>query len=37
MLNSRYWGFVAAVYAREWYIGKVTEVDKEEQKVQINF
>lgn len=29
--------FVAAVYAREWYIGKVTEVDEEEQKVQINF
>lgn len=29
--------FVAAVYAREWYIGKVTEVDEEEQEVQINF
>lgn len=28
---------VAAVYAREWYIGKVTEVDEEEQEVQINF
>lgn len=29
--------FVAAVYARERYIGWVTEVDEEEQEVQINF
>ena len=29
--------FVAAIYADQWYFGKVTEIDVKDNEVQVNF